>query len=48
VNDGELLTTAARLEAIEEQSLESRAESYAEILRELQSALEAADEPRRA
>jgi len=48
VNEDELLTTGARLEGIEEQPLESRAASYAEILDELQSALESADEPRRA
>jgi len=48
VNDGELLSIGQRLEAAEEQPLERRAESYAEILGELQIALEAADEPRRA
>ncbi len=48
MNDGELLTTGQRLEAIEEQPLETRAESYGELLGELQSALESADEPRRA
>jgi hypothetical protein len=48
VNDGELLSIGQRLEAVEEQPLERRAESYVELLGELQAALEAADEPRRA
>ncbi len=48
MNDDELLTIGQRLEAVEEQSLETRAESYGAILAELQAALESADEPRRA
>ncbi len=47
MNDEELLTIGQRIEAIEEQPLETRAESFREILGELQSALESADEPRK-